>query len=60
MINPLYTEAIKGTPVIDGDIDEAWENANEVSTDIVTQGTNPSKAVVKTMWMKITFTFLQM
>lgn len=50
MINPLYTEAIKGTPVIDGDIDEAWENANEVSTDIVTQGTNPSKAVVKTMW----------
>ncbi len=50
MINPKYTEAIKGTPEIDGEIDAAWESANEISTDIVTQGTDPAKAVVKTMW----------
>ncbi len=50
MISPKYVEAIKGTPVIDGEIDTAWESANEISTDIVTQGTEPSKATVKTMW----------
>jgi len=50
LINPKYTEAKKGTPVIDGEIDAIWEDANEISTDIVTAGTNPASAVVKTLW----------
>ena len=50
LVDPKYTEAMKGTPTIDGEIDEAWENANEISTDIITAGTEPAKATVKIMW----------
>jgi|GEM_PF-198640 len=49
-INPKYTEAKKGTPTVDGEIDEAWANANEISTDVITQGTEPANAAVKTLW----------
>jgi endo-1,4-beta-xylanase len=50
LVNPKYTEAKRGTPTIDGDIDEAWADANEISTDIITAGVEPAKATVKTMW----------
>ena len=50
LINPKYTEAKKGTPIIDGEVDEIWANANEISTELITAGTKPSKATVKTLW----------
>ncbi len=44
-----YTEAIKGTPVIDGTMDAIWEKANIVNTKTVI---NPDSATAKirTMW----------
>lgn len=44
-----YTEAIKGTPVIDGIMDPIWEKANVVNTKPVI---NPEAATAKirTMW----------
>ncbi|WP_308635423.1 endo-1,4-beta-xylanase [Paenibacillus silvisoli] len=44
------TDAVYGTPVIDGSPDSAWANANEVSTDVWVAGTSGSTAKVKTMW----------
>lgn len=46
------TQAIEGTPVIDGKEDSIWEKANEISTDIYTQNTKGAKAKVKTLWDK--------
>jgi endo-1,4-beta-xylanase len=50
LINPKLTEAKKGTPVIDGEADDLWADANEISTDIITAGKNPASAKVKTLW----------
>lgn len=50
LINPKYTEALKGTPIIDGEVDDIWADANEISTDVITAGTKPAKATVKTLW----------
>lgn len=43
-------EAIKGTPVIDGEVDTMWANAKEVSTDLWVQGTSGATAKAKIMW----------
>jgi endo-1,4-beta-xylanase len=50
LVNPKYTEAKKGTPIVDGKIDLIWASANEITTDIVTAGKDPAKAKVKTLW----------
>ena len=40
-----------GTPKIDGEIDDLWNNTEEFITDVVVIGsTNNAKATVKTMW----------
>lgn len=44
-----YTEAVKGTPTIDGEIDEIWSTANEIETDNYTMGSGAT-AKVKTLW----------
>lgn len=46
------TEAKRGTPNIDGNIDEIWNNANVISTDVNVQGSNTAKAKVRTLWDK--------
>lgn len=50
LINPKYTEAKKGTPIVDGEVDGIWADANEIATEIITAGKNPASAVVKTLW----------
>lgn len=50
LVNPKYSEAKKGTPTVDGEIDEAWASANEIATDVITAGTEPANATIKTMW----------
>lgn len=48
------TEAIKGTPVVDGIIDGMWAKANEIEVKLVNQTIIPSNstttAKVRTMW----------
>lgn len=44
------TEAVKGTPTIDGVQDVAWANAKEITTDRFVAGTEGSTAKVRTMW----------
>lgn len=44
------TEAIYGTPVIDGEMDEIWESANIIYTDRDIEGTDGSIAEVRTLW----------
>ena len=44
-----YAEAVKGTPTIDGEIDDVWSNANEIQTDTYTMG-DGATAKVKTLW----------
>lgn len=46
------TEAKSGAPNIDGKIDEIWNNANIVNTDVNVQGSNTAKAKVRTLWDK--------
>ncbi len=45
-------EAIKGTPVIDGEMDDIWESANAIVPDIYKEGNADinAKAKVYTMW----------
>ena len=45
-------DAIYGTPVIDGNLDELWKNAKEFSTDVWVTGESGATAKVKTMWDK--------
>lgn len=45
-------ETKKGTPSIDGNIDDIWNTANAISTDVSVQGTDSAKAKVKTLWDK--------
>lgn len=44
------TEAIKGTPTIDGIKDSIWDNANEISVNKFINGTSGATAVARTMW----------
>ncbi len=44
------TQAIKGTPVIDGRADAIWADANEINTDVWVMGTGGATAKVRTMW----------
>jgi endo-1,4-beta-xylanase len=46
------TEAVFGTPVIDGAADGMWNRANTINTDVWVSGTSGSVARVKTMWDK--------
>ncbi|WP_424768531.1 endo-1,4-beta-xylanase [Paenibacillus sp. sgz302251] len=47
---PKSAQAVKGTPVIDGDADAVWANANELETTVWVEGTSGSTAKFKTMW----------
>ncbi|MCK0470483.1 endo-1,4-beta-xylanase [Halalkalibacter sp. APA_J-10(15)] len=44
------SEAIYGTPEINAEFDDIWENANELSTDVWVEGSEGSTAVVRTLW----------
>ncbi|MEJ5309790.1 MAG: endo-1,4-beta-xylanase [Anaerolineae bacterium] len=44
------TQAIKGTPVIDGIADPIWAEANEIRTDVWVSGSGGATAKVKTLW----------
>lgn len=46
------SETKKGTPNIDGKIDEIWNTANVINTDVSVQGTDAAKAKVRTLWDK--------
>lgn len=46
-----YTEAVKGTPTVDGKIDDIWANAQTIETDTYTMGSGAT-AKVKTLWDK--------
>ena len=48
-------DAIFGTPIIDGDLDELWNNARELSTNAWVTGDSGATAKVKTMWDKDNF-----
>lgn len=43
-------KALYGTAIIDGDKDEIWNSAPEISTDRWVQGTSGSTAKVRTLW----------
>ncbi|CAI3541296.1 Endo-1,4-beta-xylanase [Clostridium neonatale] len=45
-------EVKKGTPVIDGSIDDIWKTANVISTDVSLQGEGTAKAKVRLLWDK--------
>jgi endo-1,4-beta-xylanase len=45
-----FTYAVKGTPSIDGAVDDLWENAVETKTNIWVQGSAGSTAKIKTLW----------
>lgn len=45
-----YIEAKKGTPNIDAEIDDIWNNATAFNTDLNVEGTNTAKAKVRTLW----------
>ncbi|WP_051585735.1 endo-1,4-beta-xylanase [Caldanaerobius polysaccharolyticus] len=44
------TEAMYGTPTIDGKIDSIWDQANVINTNVWVQGTSGATAKVRTMW----------
>ncbi|MFW6035326.1 MAG: endo-1,4-beta-xylanase [Halothermotrichaceae bacterium] len=47
---PVIMQAVKGTPEIDAQYDDIWDNANEISTDAWVQGDSGATADVKTLW----------
>ncbi|MFV9568464.1 endo-1,4-beta-xylanase [Thermoanaerobacter mathranii] len=44
------TEAVYGTPIIDGKIDDIWDKANTIYTNVWVQGTSGPTAKARTMW----------
>ncbi|MCR2806853.1 endo-1,4-beta-xylanase [Paenibacillus sp. SCIV0701] len=46
----LATEAMRGTPVIDGEKDAAWQPAGEIATDRFVIGESGASAKVRTLW----------
>ena len=57
--NTKSTEAVKGTPAIDGKMDDIWKETNKVEVKLVNQTILPSKStttgVCYTMWDEIYF-----
>jgi len=49
-VAPNSTTAVKGTPTVDGKIDDAWNSAKVISTDQWVQGTEGATAKFRTMW----------
>lgn len=47
---PKLVEAKKGTPTIDGSIDDIWSSANVISTDVILKDADTAKANVKLLW----------
>jgi endo-1,4-beta-xylanase len=47
---PKITAAVKGTPVIDGEEDEVWADAEEIVTDVWVVGSSGATGVAKTLW----------
>ncbi len=47
---PIYSNTVYGTPVLDGKIDDIWNQANSINTNIWVQGTSGATAKVRTMW----------
>lgn len=45
-----YVEAKRGTPNIDGKIDEIWNNTDSFNTDLKVEGSDAAKAKVRTLW----------
>jgi endo-1,4-beta-xylanase len=51
LTDPLHVAtAIQGTPVIDAVAENAWKQANEITTETVVLGNSGATAVVKTLW----------
>lgn len=48
---PAYAEAVQGTAVIDGKIDDVWSDAKSIKTSVYTLGSG-AVADVKTLWDK--------
>jgi endo-1,4-beta-xylanase len=47
---PEYSEAIAGTPTIDGEMDPSWQKANSFNTKVVLGTGKVASAKVRTMW----------
>ncbi len=47
---PRDAEAVYGTPVVDGKIDEAWSKCTSIKTDKYTMGISPASGVSRMMW----------
>ncbi|WP_152401534.1 endo-1,4-beta-xylanase [Paenibacillus cellulositrophicus] len=47
---PRTAKAVKGTAVIDGDIDDIWNKAEQIVTDRWVSGSSGSTAKVRTLW----------
>ena len=47
---PRSAVAMRGTPVIDGVIDNVWNRAHEAATDLWVTGSGGSTAKVRTLW----------
>lgn len=47
---PKYSEAVYGTPVVDGIIDDEWASCASISVDTPTLGKAPATGVSKMMW----------
>src|SRR5690554_2492844 len=43
-------EAVKGTPEIDAEYDDIWDNASVISTNIQVEGDSGATAKIRTMW----------
>ncbi|MDQ6417849.1 endo-1,4-beta-xylanase [Paenibacillus sp. LHD-117] len=47
---PLFTRSVVGTPTIDGEKDQIWSSANEISTERWVIGSDRATAKVRTLW----------
>ncbi len=47
---PKYAEATKGTPKIDGTIDDIWADAPAIAVDTYTMGSNGAAGTAKMLW----------
>lgn len=48
---PLLTETVKGTPILDGEMDMVWNNANEIDVTLRKSGdTETATGKFKTLW----------
>lgn len=47
---PHFASAIKGTPIIDGKIDELWSKAETINVDTFSVGTSGATATAKALW----------